>query len=357
MGQVKCTRNGCGQTFDEDQNNSAACSFHPGAAEFHEGLKSWSCCSTTNKPVIDFDDFMKLPTCATGTHSTEKPEATEAAKPQVVDTLPGPTPVATDSQGQETYGTLPLPPPPAPSLAHKMAPVKPVSTEYIEEQDDPDVKIEKGMRCKRKGCGLDFDGVEAKRADDECGYHPGAPIFHEGTKGWSCCKRRVLEFDEFLRIEGCRTGRHLFVGSKKVEADVEELVDCRIDHYQTPNQVIVSVFGKQADKDKSCVTFSAETMNVDLVLPSRKRFTRTFTLYGPINPSASTFKVLGTKCEITLAKADARSWPTITALDPSLAQNFVAQLAFSAGGGRGTTGAKEAVLDDTNKLYQKQASS
>lgn len=26
-----------------------------------------------------------------------------------------------------------------------------------------------------------------------------------------CCKRRVLEFDEFLKIEGCKTGRHLFV--------------------------------------------------------------------------------------------------------------------------------------------------
>lgn len=73
-------------------------------------------------------------------------------------------------------------------------------------------------------------------------------------------------------------------------------------------------------------------MHVDLILPGRKRFTKTFTLYGPIQPSDSSFKILGTKVEITLAKADARSWPTVTALDPSLASNFVAQLAFSAGG-------------------------
>ena len=47
-------------------------------------------------------------------------------------------------------------------------------------------------------------------------HHPGAALFHEGSKGWTCCKRRVLEFDEFMKIEGCETkDRHLFVGSGK----------------------------------------------------------------------------------------------------------------------------------------------
>jgi hypothetical protein len=34
---------------------------------------------------------------------------------------------------------------------------------------------------------------------------------------------------------GCRTGRHLFVGPKKSaeEEEKEELVECRVDHYQT----------------------------------------------------------------------------------------------------------------------------
>lgn len=354
MTQAKCTRNGCGKAFDPDHNDSAACSFHPGVPTFHEGLKSWSCCSSTNKPVIDFDDFMKLPTCATGTHSTEKPEPKPAAAPVESASKQ----VTTDSNGRETYGTPtpPLPPPPpSASLPPLSAPPKPVSTPYVEEQDDPDVQIEKGMRCKRKGCGVDYAGQE--RAGDECAYHPGAPIFHEGSKGFSCCKRRVLEFDEFLRIEGCRSGRHLFVGAKQVESEAEVQVECRTDHYQTPRQVIASVFGKQADKEKSSVTFTAEQMTVDLVLPARKRFTRTFDLYGPIDPVASTYKILGTKCEITLTKADGRSWGTLTAIDPSLASNFVAQLAFSAGGGRGTTGATQAVLDDTNKLYREGTSS
>jgi len=30
-------------------------------------------------------------------------------------------------------------------------------------------------------------------------------------QGYLCCKRRVLEFDEFLKIEGCQIGRHCFI--------------------------------------------------------------------------------------------------------------------------------------------------
>jgi hypothetical protein len=60
-------------------------------------------------------------------------------------------------------------------------------------------------------------------------YHPGAPIFHEGSKGYTCCKRRVLEFDEFMKIEGCKTkDRHLFVGSgekNKAKSGGEEVLE------------------------------------------------------------------------------------------------------------------------------------
>ncbi|GAA6026954.1 hypothetical protein JCM8097_005991 [Rhodosporidiobolus ruineniae] len=348
---AKCTRRGCGQQFDPANNGDAACSFHPGAPVFHEGLKSWSCCADTNKPVTDFDDFMKIPPCATGTHSLEKPE--EPAKP-VVDASSAPSPASKDADGKEVYGAPALPPPPPAAAAAALKDAaKPKSTEYVEEQDDPEVEVQKGTRCKRKACGKEFEGGE--RADGECQYHPGAPIFHEGSKGYSCCKRRVLDFDDFLNITGCRSGRHLFVGPKKSAEDEEkeELVDCRVDHYQTPREVIVSVFGKQADKEKSGVRFEEEKMHVDLILPSRKRFTRTFTLFGPISPASSSFKILGTKCEITLAKADARSWPAVEQLDASLAGNFVAQLTFSAGGGRGTVGGKEMVLDQQNAAMKK----
>jgi len=44
-----------------------------------------------------------------------------------------------------------------------------------------------------------------------------------------------------------------------------EQVECRIDHYQTPDQVHVSVFAKQVDKDRSTVQF--EETKVSLPVP------------------------------------------------------------------------------------------
>ena len=76
------------------------------------------------------------------------------------------------------------------------------------------MEVKEGMTCRRKSCGVKFEGGD--RDGESCVHHPGAPIFHEGSKGWSCCKRRVLEFDQFMNIEGCKTkDRHLFVGSGK----------------------------------------------------------------------------------------------------------------------------------------------
>lgn len=72
-------------------------------------------------------------------------------------------------------------------------------------------------------------------------------------------------------------------------------------------------------------------MHVDLFLPNNKRFSKSFELFATIDPVASTFSILGTKCEIVLAKADGSSWPSITKLDQSVAGNFVPQLAFSSG--------------------------
>ncbi|KAJ1755649.1 hypothetical protein LPJ69_005025, partial [Coemansia sp. RSA 1752] len=41
-----------------------------------------------------------------------------------------------------------------------------------------------------------------------CQYHPGKPDFHEGLKGWTCCKPREHSFDDFMEIKGCQLGLH-----------------------------------------------------------------------------------------------------------------------------------------------------
>jgi hypothetical protein len=111
-----------------------------------------------------------------------------------------------------------LPTAQAPTATPSQAPAQPE-----EEEDDPSIAIPEGQACKRRGCGQTYSG-DSSRAGEKCVHHPGTPIFHEGSKGYSCCKRRVLEFDQFMKIEGCKTkDRHLFVGSGKKEG--EEKVD------------------------------------------------------------------------------------------------------------------------------------
>lgn len=51
---------------------------------------------------------------------------------------------------------------------------------------------------------------------DECKYHDGFPIFHDGSKYWSCCKIKCSDFNEFLRQRGCCIGLHDFISIVKV---------------------------------------------------------------------------------------------------------------------------------------------
>lgn len=76
------------------------------------------------------------------------------------------------------------------------------------------------------------------------------------------------------------------------------------------------------------IDYVVTQMHVDLFLPLGKRYTKSFDLFGPIDPATSSFTILGSKCEILLAKADARSWPSVAKLSSGA---FVPQLAFSSG--------------------------
>jgi hypothetical protein len=149
--------------------------------------------------VLTFDEFLAIPPCTTGTHSDvdDTPAPAPKPAPEVADSIPA-APRLPAAQAAPQAAAAPAPPPES-------------------EDDDPEIELKKGASCRRKGCGVTHSG----------GGHPGAPIFHEGSKGWSCCKRRVLEFDQFMNIEGCKTkDRHLFVGSgQKDKAGAEEKLE------------------------------------------------------------------------------------------------------------------------------------
>lgn len=82
--------------------------------------------------------------------------------------------------------------------------------------------------------------------------------------------------------------------------------------------MITSFFLKKIVKDKAKVEFHARTVSLDLVTsdtPTPKRYRADVPLFAEIDPAKSTFKVLGTKLEVTLAKADGASWPVLRSDD------------------------------------------
>jgi hypothetical protein len=248
---------------------------------------------------------MTIPPCTTGRHST-------------VDDTPVEAPKAT-APVDETAATPSLPPPaprvpiaqPTPTQAPQASTTEGEANDE-EEEDDPNTPIPANATCKRKSCNKSHNN-EATRSDQEiCQHHSGVPIFHEGSKGWTCCKRRVLDFDEFLVIPGCKTKhRHLFVGKKKDETKEEELNTIRHDFYQTPEKVLASLYLKKIDKASSTVKFTEKSVELDLHTTDRKSFVQLWPLFAAIDAGKSEFSVMGTKLELRLAKADGASWPVL----------------------------------------------
>ncbi|KAI9008392.1 HSP20-like chaperone [Gaertneriomyces semiglobifer] len=323
-----CTNKGCGKTFNEADNSDTACEYHSGAPVFHEGLKSWSCCS---KKVTDFDDFLKIPPCTVGRHSTAAPEQ---PKP-VQESTPAPSSVGKD--GTESYGT------PAVVAAEQFVPAAADNKPVVKEEDLHDAAddvITPGTKCKRRACGHEY--VDAQSRDQECVFHPGEPVFHEGSKGYSCCSRKVLEFDEFLKIKGCKTGKHRFTDV----LEVPEKVECRHDWYQTPQSVIISIFAKKVNKEKTSVTFAKNELKVDVHFLDGKMFQFHTPLSQPIDPEASKFEILSTKIELALKKANGISWASI---EPNT--NVMVWTTFGTTGTVGTVGGKEAIVAQDVPLH------
>ncbi|KAI0748309.1 chord-domain-containing protein [Daedaleopsis nitida] len=340
---VRCTRKNCNQEYEPDNNGPESCTYHPGAPIFHEGLKSWSCCSDVNKPVLDFDEFMQIEGCTTGHHTDEAPKAPPPKPAPQVDLK-----MTSSTGASETYssgpGTSTLTP------GSRAPPEVAPAPKFEEEEDDTSAPVPAGTKCRHNGCKIVYESDELHRMEGgeaaECTYHPKPPIFHEGSKGYLCCKRRVLEFDEFLKIEGCKKGRHVFVPKAKAAPEQEEFTQCRIDHYQTPTEVHASVFAKKANPDTSTVRIEENEVHIDLYLPASKRFRKTLQLWGPVNAAESSYKFYGTKLELKLKKRDNRSWTLLEKTDRDLGKiNFT----FGVGGRTGTIGAKDLVLDDANK--------
>ncbi|KAI6696226.1 hypothetical protein NL676_016345 [Syzygium grande] len=97
------------------------------------------------------------------------------------------------------------------------------------------------VRCQRIGCDAFFSDDD--NPEGSCRYHAAGPIFHDGMKEWSCCKKRSHDFSEFLGIPGCKTGKHTTEkpSTKAVKAA------------RTPSPAVIAAPETNASSKESCL--------------------------------------------------------------------------------------------------------
>jgi len=288
---VKCGHYGCSSEYKQEENTETSCIHHPGAPAFHDGLKGWSCCK---KRVSTFEEFMEIPGCSCGYHEPAAPSPEPAAVPQKKPEIKPSITSVIEVHKVHHPPAAPLPTPPPPK------PAPPV------EEDPVDAVFAPGTPCQHRSC--DYRYVDETSRDAPCIYHPGAPLFHEGSKGYTCCVKMVAEFEQFLAMPGCKTGKHRFTEPPKQSLEV---VDCRNDWYQMGPYVIVCVYAKNVDKQKSVVSYDARSLKVELIFNDEKKFTKNFNLVQEIVPEKSKFEFMSAKVEIKLYKNDASHWPRL----------------------------------------------
>jgi CHORD len=148
----------------------------------------------------------------------KKPEPADNAGDTYISELPAAPRVGIPAANKNTFN----------GGGDSQKPARPVP-EPETEDDDASLVIPPGTTCRRRACNTTYDSVKDRSDDEECVHHPGHPLFHEGQKGWTCCKPRVLDFDDFLGIKGCTTKkRHLFVGKGKSPTSEEKLQTVRL---------------------------------------------------------------------------------------------------------------------------------
>lgn len=313
MALLQCYNKGCGIKFDPEENSDTSCQYHPGSPVFHDALKGWSCCS---KRSSDFTEFLNFKGCTTGPHSNVKPPEPEKPKKDETDSQEVIVVQAPKQRAPKPSNPAERPSPDEPmqrlkvtvaaSLKTQLEKLKLEDQSQTEKTDSDSKEVAVGTQCTNNACNCSYAGPESN--EEECLHHPGFPIFHEGMKYWSCCNRKTSDFDNFLKQEGCTTGKHVWIKSKEQKAAEAQ---CRVDWHQTVPTVCVSIFAKMADPELSYFEVNRVCLKVMIVFGKGSVFQKTFHLNERILPESSSVKMMGTKVEVNLKKEEQFSWPAL----------------------------------------------
>ncbi|MBN3304017.1 CHRD1 protein, partial [Amia calva] len=292
-----------------------SCTYHPGVPVFHDALKGWSCCK---KRTTDFSDFLSIAGCTKGPHNNEKPP--EPVKPDVKTSgekkdfgedlkpkfneyvIQAPKPVESIKRPSPDEPFVRLQQKVSVSLKQSLEKLKLMDVNGPKETEVEGDEVKIGTSCKNGGCSKTFTGPESN--EETCLYHPGVPIFHEGLKYWSCCKRRTSDFNTFLSQEGCTKGNHLW---RKKDTG-KKIVPCRFDWHQTGSQVIISIYAKNSIPEQSYAEGNSTLLNIHIIFEGEKEFDQKICLWGVIDMTKSNMNMTATKIEIALKKAEPMSW-------------------------------------------------
>ncbi|NXA48271.1 CHRD1 protein, partial [Nothocercus julius] len=277
----------------------------------------WSCCK---RRTTDFSDFLSIVGCTKGLHNSEKPP--EPVKPEVKTTSERKELSELKPKFQEHIIQAPKPlekikrPSPDEPMTKLQLKVSASLKQALDKLKLSTENEEKKGKVMQKSsidilemCGFFFlQTFEGPQSTEEvCIYHSGVPIFHEGMKYWSCCKRKTSDFNTFLAQEGCSRGTHVWT---KKDAG-KKVVPCRHDWHQTGGEVTISVYAKNSVPDLSYVEANSTMLNIHIVFEGEKEFHRSVKLWGVIDVKRSYVNMTATKIELTMRKAEPLLWASL----------------------------------------------
>lgn len=298
---VLCYNRGCGKKYDPKDNKQDDCIYHPGVPVFHDTYKIWSCC---NKKCTDFTEFLNVKGCTKSCHSNVKP--VEPKKPEV-DKTKSNEHIEVTVKPINNVSSMERPPFDSPQRT-LVPSISPALLEQIKDLMKSESKVvtdgtvQIGENCKNNACKATYAGSPSD--DEVCNHHPGVAIFHEGMKYWSCCQKRTTDFSTFLEQAGCTQGKHNW--SPK---DTGKKVQCRYDWHQTGTFVVISIYAKKYQPKQSSVKLNPIRLTVDLFfIEENSNFLLDLELRGIVDVNQSSVRMLPTKVEIELRKAEPGSW-------------------------------------------------
>ncbi|MFH4982822.1 hypothetical protein AB6A40_009531 [Gnathostoma spinigerum] len=172
------------------------------------------------------------------------------------------------------------------------------------EEETSDNSIHVGYVCQNPGCDKVYENEESNK--QQCTYHSGIAIFHEGMKYWSCCERKTSDFGAFLEQKGCTTGEHKWGKNEKVSRIREDWF-CRAGH------IHLNIYCKGALPDKCYVKSNGLILSGKVVHGFGTKSTDlNYELFGEIVPSESKVIIGERKLEIILKQAGTEAWPRLT---------------------------------------------